>query len=98
MRERADVILSIEYTERTKEINKMVKQVSVTDELRTTCISTREAEKLAGVSKGYLNYRRGASMTPPYLRRGRSILYRKDEILAWIKDWKLFTEIPAVCK
>lgn len=74
----------------------MARQIKVDD--TTGFLNGPQAEKFAGVSKGYFVYLRGAGRGPVYLRRGHRIFYRKDDIHAWLRDQKLFTEVLAVKK
>jgi len=48
-------------------------------------ITVKEVAALCGVSRAYLLRHRKDGHAPPCHRRGRNILYERDEVNAWIE-------------
>jgi hypothetical protein len=59
---------------------------------KSELLKTPEAEDLAGVTRGYLVYRRGMGTGPTYLQKGHRIFYRPADVLAWAKE-NAFVEV-----
>jgi len=51
-------------------------------------------------SKGYFVFLRGEGKGrgPTFLKQGRRIYYREEDVLTWIKERKIFTENPMLKK
>jgi hypothetical protein len=76
----------------------MAKQFLLDDKQKSALLNSREAERYAGVTKGYFTYRRSAGMSPNYLRQGHHVFYRKEELDAWTKEKTNFVEVLATHK
>jgi len=47
-------------------------------------MTTKQVAPICGVSRLWLFRHRNDGVGPPYHRRGRKVLYRRDEIEAWL--------------
>ena len=49
-------------------------------------LKEKEAAEFLGLSAGYLNCLRCASKGPPFVKLGRAVRYRPDDLHRWVED------------
>lgn len=49
-------------------------------------VTTKEAAQILQKSEGYVKKLRMARSGPPYYKIGKSVLYKRDELTAWVES------------
>ena len=51
---------------------------------RERYLRVKEASDVSGLPVGRLNYMRSAGGSPPYIKIGKTVLYKESELIAWL--------------
>ena len=56
---------------------------------RLDWLTVKQVAPLCGVSRHYLHRHRGTGAAPPHHRRGRKVLYDRNEVALWIDQQRV---------